>query len=153
MEEAWTAGQYDVGAVLEEPRLANGIRTGTIVRADPARGVSVRFDGSPDEVRARSTVALTPRDAGREVLLVFENGALTSPIIVGVIQERAVSPAGAVTIDAKQITLDASEELTLRSGKASITLLGDGRIVIKGMEIVSRARGTHKVKGGTVQIN
>ena len=56
-------------------------------------------------------------------------------------------------IDGKRVCLEAEDELTLKSGKASITLQVDGRIVIKGMESVSRARGTHKVKGATVLIN
>jgi len=41
----------------------------------------------------------------------------------------------------------------LSCGKGSMSLTADGRIVIKGIEITTRALRKHKIKGGTVDIN
>ena len=51
------------------------------------------------------------------------------------------------------ITLQAETELLLRCGNASILLRRDGKLVIKGTEVVSRASGAHKIRGGQVNIN
>jgi uncharacterized protein involved in type VI secretion and phage assembly len=164
-----------------------GVRVARLVSADVTAGPLVECGGAGTApVAARSTVALTPADAGRSALVVFEDGDVRRPIIVGLLQEPAVTssahgPAAAGTgsdaagpaeqqavvaataaprsarrdvhIDGEHVSLDAKQELVLRCGEASVTLRADGRIVIKGMEIVSRARGTHKVKGASVLIN
>ena len=89
----------------------------------------------------------------------FENGDPERPIITGFIQQQPVTVSlekNAVKearIDGKWVRLEAEKEIVLRCGKSSITLRADGKIVIKGMEVVSRAKGANKVKGGTVRIN
>ena len=139
----------------DHPASAAWVRVATLATADPARGVAVRFPEpcSPEPVPARSTITVAAGDVGRAVVVLLEDGDAGRPIIVGVLQERPVRLSRDVTVDGSRISLEAAVELTLKSGKASITLSGDGRIVIEGMEIVSRARGTHKVKGATVLIN
>jgi hypothetical protein len=144
--------------------LAAAARVVILAAVSPTDGPAVVVDGSAaGAIPARSTVALQPADVGRSVLVVFENGDELRPIIVGVVQEAPVATPRAaarrsatrteVRVDGKRLSLEAEEEISLRCGEASITLRADGRLVIKGMEIVSRARGTHKVKGATVLIN
>jgi hypothetical protein len=58
-----------------------------------------------------------------------------------------------VTVDGRQVTLEGRDEVVLRCGQSSITLTKDGRVVVKGVEIVSRASRTNKIKGGNVNIN
>jgi hypothetical protein len=130
-------------------------RVATVASADAANGLAVALaDASGTAVvPARSVVTVQPTDIGRDVLIVFEEGDRSRPVIVGILQDRAVQASADVVVDGKRVTVTADDELTLKSGKASITLGADGRIVIKGMEIVSRARGTNKVRGSTVLIN
>jgi uncharacterized protein DUF6484 len=139
----------------EQPAAAVGVRVATLIVADPAHGLAVAFAEAPhaDPVPARSVIVVTGGDIGRTVVVAFDNGNATQPIIVGLLQDRPVRTTPNLTLDGKRVCLEATDELTLRSGKASITLGADGRIVIKGMEIVSRARGTNKIKGAAVQIN
>jgi uncharacterized protein (DUF2345 family) len=73
-------------------------------------------------------------------------------IIIGILAESA-APAVEVTADGKSVTVVAENEITLKCGRASITLRKDGRIVISGDYVISRARGTHRIRGGSVQIN
>lgn len=58
-----------------------------------------------------------------------------------------------VSIDGKQVMLEAQEELVLSCGKSSITLKKNGKVVIKGMDLVSRAARSNKIKGASVNIN
>src|SRR5205823_3790279 len=99
------------------------------------------------------------------VLLVFEDGDPALPIILGIVGDRLMPEAPAVetslpvprprdgVIDGKKIVFDAKEEIVLRCGKSSITLRKDGKVVILGAELVSRASGTNKIKGAAVKIN
>jgi hypothetical protein len=162
MKSDWREGGPP-GEVAEEA-LVEGVRIALLAAADPDEGVSVSVGGPSEEaVAARSTVTLSAADVGRSVLVVFEGGDPRRPIVVGVLQDAPglVPPAASgversakdVRVNGKRVSLEAEEEITLRCGRASISLRADGRIVIKGMDIVSRARGTHKVKGATVLIN
>lgn len=51
------------------------------------------------------------------------------------------------------LLLEATEELTLRVGDGSITIRKDGKILIKGTDLVSNAKRMNRVKGGAVAIN
>jgi hypothetical protein len=57
----------------------------------------------------------------------------------------------AVDGDRKQI--EGLKEIVLRCGKASITLRSDGRVIIRGTYVETRASGTNRIKGGAVHIN
>jgi len=43
--------------------------------------------------------------------------------------------------------------MTLRVGNGSITIRGDGKILIKGSDLVSHAQRTNRIRGGAVSIN
>jgi hypothetical protein len=90
---------------------------------------------------------------GSEVLLIFERRDPAVPIVVGVISDSPANLPLKVSVDGKSVLLESHEELTLKCGQSSIVLRGDGRIVIKGAEIVSRASGTNKIRGSCVKIN
>jgi hypothetical protein len=137
------------------------------------RGVFCGFDesGEPvvdfqaneghNPVVAMTTTALVEKDKGREVVLLFEDGDPKRPIIVGVLQpsptkgaenDTAVRPP-AVEIDGERLIYTAGQEIVLRCGKASIQLLSDGTVRIKGSNVLSRASATNRIRGGNVQIN
>jgi hypothetical protein len=52
-----------------------------------------------------------------------------------------------------EVVLEARESLTLRVGDGSITIRADGKILIKGKDLVSHAQRTNRIKGGSVAIN
>lgn len=121
----------------------------------------VEFDGAPDDrpLRARSTVLLTPAEIGREVVVVFERGDVSRPLVMGLVQMPATVDAGAtvpqVTVqrDGERLVLSAEREIVLQCGKASIVLTRAGKVLIRGAYISSRSSGVNRVKGGSVQIN
>lgn len=52
-----------------------------------------------------------------------------------------------------QVTIEATECLTLRCGEASVDLRADGKVMIRGEDVLVRAKGTKRIRAGTVSIN
>jgi hypothetical protein len=100
-----------------------------------------------------------------EVLLIFDGGDPGRPIITDFLAPLQVAPvrivdAGGTTstpyraqVDGRRVTIEAQERIVLQCGKGSITLKRDGKIVLRGTQILSRASGANKIKGASVSIN
>jgi hypothetical protein len=52
-----------------------------------------------------------------------------------------------------QLLLEAKKGLVLRVGEGSITIRADGKILIKGKDLVSHAKRMNRIKGGSVSLN
>lgn len=124
---------------------------------------SVSFPGCQSEqgIRARTTVAFTHSDIGKQVALLFESGDTNKPVIIGKIQmlvpsvekPQSVQDTVDMTLDGERLTLTADREIVLRCGKASITLTRAGKIIVRGAYVLNRSSGVNKIKGASVQIN
>jgi hypothetical protein len=144
-----------------------GAVIGALVGWDASGNPLVDFhdNPAPAPVSSRATVALRDSDINREVVLLFVGDDRRSPIVMGVIQppgdtengsaltrsetERAVR----VEADGQRLVLTADKEIVLNCGASSIVLTRAGKILIRGSYLVSRASGTNRIKGGSVQIN
>ena len=152
------------------PALELGCRVGSIVGVTEFGQPVVDFPGNAGApIAARSIVAVDqeerPDFLKLSVLLIFENGDVSLPIVVGVVQHRISPPSGTLMtlvkrvrpgiaqIDGRKVVLEAKNEIILRCGKGSITLRRDGKIVVKGTDLVSRALRNNKIKGSSVAIN
>lgn len=89
------------------------------------------------------------------VLLTFEHGRADRPIVLGLLHNLANTTAvpAVAHIDGKRVVLAAEDEIVLQCGRASITLRRNGRVVIRGVEVETRASGVNRIRGGTVAIN
>ena len=120
--------------------------------------VSASLDGlSLQEAAATHQVAL----------LVFEGGDPGKPVLLSLLRSTTpmvdlllqggeqLRPAllEHVRVDGQRITIEGKEEVVLRCGKASLTLRRDGKVLLRGVNVVSQADQVHKVRGGKVQIN
>ena len=88
--------------------------------------------------------------------MVFEEGNPFRPVIVGLLRQspsKAENGTIRVDADAHRLVLEASSEVVLRCGEASITLTRDGRVTIRGASLLSRSSGPNRIKGASVQIN
>lgn len=99
---------------------------------------------------------------GSPVIIVFEGNDPERPVILAPVADRLADSVRMealperpqdVLVDGERVVLDAAREIVLRCGKASITLRSDGKIVIRGTELVSRSSGVNKIKGAAVNIN
>lgn len=129
--------------------------------AHDEHGLSVDFPGSPaGPVVAQAMQALDLGDVATAiaertpVLLTFELGRADRPIVLGLLHAAAQKPGPAVAhVDGKRVVLSAEDEIVLQCGRASITLRRNGRVVIRGVEVETRASGVNRIRGGTVAIN
>lgn len=133
---------------------------GHVVGFDLERGPIVDFPGNPSgPVAARLLVALdamTLKQAAasrRACALLFERGDAGLPLLVGLVEATPVAPAPITSVDGKRLILTGEEEIELRCGEASISLKKNGKLVIRGTYVETRAKGTNRIKGGSVQIN
>lgn len=150
------------------PELTTGalaLEEGEVERADPGGPVVVSL---PDGDRAEalllesaegSPLRLAPGD---RVVLARLSG---SPELVilgriasgegGADRRHASSPAGAGSESEapEELVIEAGRRLTLRVGDGSITIGEDGKILIKGRDLVSHATRRNRIRGGSVSIN
>ena len=170
-------------ATSVSPAISPGeIVIGYIKKVDQS-GVYVDYphNTSGKHVLALATIPVEAKNVGREAALLFNGGDLNKPVIVGIIhcemmdvlENRAPSqesdeawlnqshsigePAKEkgvdIVVDGKEHSIEAKEQMTLKCGKASITLTKDGKILLRGTYISSRSSGTQRILGGSVQIN
>lgn len=144
-----------------------GTRLGCVVGVDSRGTPLVDFPGNPfGPLPARSTVTLLKEmlNVEREALLAFAENDPQQPVIVGLIQDQPVLPTPAigklepqspleVSADGRRLVVQAYSELHLKCGESSITLRRDGKIVIQGLYVLSRAKVCNRIKGGSVQLN
>ncbi len=137
---------------------------GRIIHLDEQGNFFVDYPGNPNNqpLIALTTVPLSSDTIGREVALLFAEGNLRKPIIMGLIHTpsdrvQLSQPEQAVPLkarlDGEEILLSAEKEIVLQCGKASITLTRAGKILIRGAYVLSRSSGLNRIKGGSVQIN
>jgi len=134
-----------------------GVLIGWLVGIDKSATLLVDFPGndSPEPRVARSVLALDEEAVGREVVLMFENGDLKRPVVMGLLENSSRHQARSVdlSLDRKRLLFTAEEEIVLRCGKASITLTRAGKVLIRGAYVLNRSSGVNRIKGGSVQIN
>lgn len=52
-----------------------------------------------------------------------------------------------------QVSIEAAESISLKCGLSSIDLRADGKVMIRGEDVLLRAKGTQRIRAGTVSIN
>ncbi|MCY1018762.1 DUF6484 domain-containing protein [Pyxidicoccus sp. MSG2] len=163
------------GAAMPEPIL--GSRAGQLVGLDANGLPRVDFPGNtagPVSARLATVLdakALQEAVARRQkVVLLFENGDPGLPFVMGLIQEpsatplldalleaspdaEAARPPTEARVDGRRVVIEGQDEIVLKCGEASITLRRNGKVIVKGTYLESRATGTHRIKGGSVEIN
>jgi hypothetical protein len=166
---AHTSAQPDDMARLLKARPAKRSSTSTfpvvivgelLAIADDGKSPLVIYPGQPGTAAlcARAVLDLHGAHIGQPVVLQFEGGDPTLPIVVGVLRQTDNQPleaSGNVQIDADGIRMvvSAKEQMVLQCGKASITLTKAGKVLIQGSYVSSRSTGVNRVKGGSVQLN
>ncbi len=90
---------------------------------------------------------------GSKVLLAFEGGDPTLPIVLGLVTDRIRRKGRVLHLKASTVVVEADDHLLLQCGCGKIEATRDGRLRLRGKEIVSRASRTNKVQGSTVKMN
>lgn len=148
-------------------------QAGTLARIDGDGRPWVTFDGS-NAVEVLARFAMDPAQlmqvdrtalAGTSVLLVFEDSDPRRPIVVSFISEalpkQAPPPATSeaaedsreLLVNERRFVINAHDEIELRCGKSRIVMQKDGKILIKGTDLVSRSSGPNRIRGGNISLN
>ena len=138
--------------------LATGaaITRGTVRRLAEDLSIDVLLDGATAAIacdRLETSDGEWVRLVQGDAVLVWWSGR---PNDRGVVLGRigpSVSPVQDDDGVPAEVVVEASDVLVLRVGDGSITLTADGRILIKGTDLVSHASRLNRVKGGAVAIN
>lgn len=154
------------GDAVQEVKKIEGVVVGSVVGTNNEPKIGIDYPGNPFDhpLQVTSIVAVGKHDIGKEVALVFERGDPYKPILMGFIQhpERTADHAVVtderanvtdVTLDGKRLEFKAENEIVLTCGKGSITIRKNGKIIIKGTNLLSRSSGPQRIKGASVNIN
>ena len=163
-------------SLVSEYRVAAGeIIIGTLVGLNDNGQALVDFAQNPDStpLAAMSTTIVTQQQVSRQVALLFNQGDLKQPIIMGLIhsplqamlenfgqhnETEKIELAGDLNIDdvkvaGNKVTFEAQDEMVFKCGESSITLTKAGKIMIRGKYLLNRSSGVNRIMGGSVQVN
>lgn len=138
-------GSFPPG-LLGDP--SQGLRTGRLAGFSP-QGFPLIETADGAVAEARTLVALAPTDAGADLAWAWLGGPEGTPLVLGLLRP----PAPVVESDEEVTTIQAKRRVELRCGPASLTLFADGRVEVRGTQILSRADGAHRLQGGSVHLN
>jgi hypothetical protein len=80
-----------------------------------------------------------------DLLLVHPVAGAPRPVVMGRI--------GPYPPTLEHVVLESTSSMTLRCGASSIDLRADGKVMIRGEDVLVRAKGTQRIRAGTVSIN
>jgi len=155
--------QLPLADLVDRQRTATGVEVGEIVAlADGGATALVLIDSAQPHsaaLAARTVIDLHGKHIGQRVVLLFEQGNPTRPIVMGLLRGDG-DPALAhgadhveLEADGERLVVSAKQQLVLRCGKASITLTRAGKVLVEGSYVLSRSTGVNRIKGGSVQLN
>ncbi len=88
---------------------------------------------------------------GASVVVMLDPGG--TPVILGELRPVGEAPTAVARVDGRRVELVAEDEIVLSCGEASLVLRRNGRVVLRGVQIETHAKGLNRIKGGTVAIN
>ncbi|MCU0625005.1 MAG: DUF6484 domain-containing protein [Gemmatimonadaceae bacterium] len=104
-------------------------------------------------VSAPTIATVTAADVGRVAAVTFVGGDVRRPLVLGLLHLAEADGRDREPAPAPRLVLEATDSLELRCGSARIVLTQDGRVVIRGDHVSSRAAGVNTLSGAAVQIN
>lgn len=134
-----------------------------VITAWDEQGPTVDYPGnSRGPTRASLTTAgprmrAMPAAIGREAVLLIDPLGRGAPVLLGLLQrpgaEATDGDAVEARVDGRRVEIEGRDEIVLKCGEASITLRRNGRVVIRGAQVETRAAGLNRIRGGSVAIN
>lgn len=141
------------------PELGLRLSRGTVVANGNNGEVVVVWEGDLDR-RVVCDVVQTSYlpvllEPGDTVLILLPDGDESRGVIFGRVGAVQGASSGDVADDEvdEELVIEARKNLTLKCGEGSITIREDGKILIKGKDLVSHAQRMNRIKGGSVSIN
>ena len=86
-------------------------------------------------------------------VLIYQDSSNRAVVLGRVANSSGSTPAERENEVPDSLLIEARSNLTLKCGQGSITIRNDGKVLIKGKDLVSRAQQSNRIKGGSVSIN
>jgi hypothetical protein len=138
-DEGKAAGTIARGFILDLPE------SGEIVVRVPRASISVPCDFLEPLGQANPVLRV-----GDEVLVLLPEGDQERGCVLGRVGKYRT---GASAQPQDHVVIEAGETLSLKCGESSVDLRKDGKLMIRGNDVLSRAKRTQRIKGGSVAIN
>lgn len=139
---AAAAGRAALASVIELTELGD---VGVVVPGDPPLRLRCEVLRTAD----RPTLSLA---LGARVLVLLPGAGEERGVVLGTVAAyETPRPVGAAV--PRELTLEAKDRIELKCGESALTMDAAGRVLVKGKDIVTRAKRTQKIRGGTVHIN
>lgn len=108
----------------------------------------------PPEFKPGDAVLFTFSEISNEafVLGLIEPYVSKSDRIAAALTKTGRTPS-TTTVEDEVVRIKAGKGLVIECGKGTIIITEDGRIQIKGTDLLSRARGMNKIKGAGIALN
>lgn len=134
-------------------RIPPGIVIGIYVSSDADGRVWLLLPGERESAVAAASCLcdMSAVPAGSRLAVMFVEGRSELPVVVGPV--LAEFGRGTDSAMPETVEIVASKQVVLRCGTAAVRVLSDGSAVIRGDQVISRARKTNRIRGGNVQIN
>lgn len=131
--------------MISSPALAGDTMRGHVLHTDASGRYVLSVEDGERVCDCLDSARIEALQSGDEVLFWHPGGAATGVILGRIGNSRSETP--------DSLVIEARENLTLRCGDGSITIRKDGRILIKGKDLVSHAQRANRIRGGSVAIN
>lgn len=151
------------GAFAASNRPADGIAIGQLLNTNVDGSVQVAIPSlGLHNLKAMTLVDLSKHPINAEIALGFQQNNYQLPIVLGALLQAKPNIVEDIEFDEPEqelepeidyAVIDAGKSLEIRCGKAVILLEADGTIKINGTYITSHASATHRILGGSVNIN
>jgi len=108
----------------------------------------------PPEFKPGDAVLFSVSEVSNEafVLGLIEPYVSKSDRIAAALSKTGRAPS-TTTVEDEVVRIKAGKGLVIECGKGTIIITEDGRVQIKGTELLSRARGMNKIKGAGIALN
>ena len=128
---------------------AQGVFRARVARFNDSDGLVLRAPDGRELTSDYLEQAAASGFAVDDEVLALQTDALgLRPIVIG-----RIAAAGSVAAAPTYLSLRAAQSVRLECGEASIELRADGAVLVRGEDIVFRAKGTQRIRAGSVAIN
>jgi hypothetical protein len=136
--------------------LSGSVQRAVVIEISPAGRVSVETPGDPpaefwcDVLQTGSSAGLELKP-GMVVLVVMPTTEDGAGCVLGAVGPYCPPAKPAATPE--RTIVRAEKELVLECGESSLTMTAEGKVLLKGVDVTSRARRSQRIRGGSVHIN
>ena len=155
----------------------NGVMIAEIASVSESE-TKVQFYNTNTIVVAQSMVMISELDVGSQCAVMFQQGLIQQPIIMGLLVEPVVSlkhsnPTEKLEVltdiedeythgtdeeESKDSTpevlhIEAKQQIVLQCGDAILYMDADGQVEIRGNRVTTHSKGLNRIKGASVKIN